>query len=344
MLMKTYETEKPKVLLVDNDVKNLILIKEMLEHMDFEFFVAQDGKEALQRVSENDFDMILLEVVIPTIDGYEVCRQIKANEDKRDTSIIFLSTLQSREDKIKGFTSGADDYLIKPLYQPEVIARVKLHLEKRIMLKRLKQLLRHSFHELYNPLAIIETSAQMYDAYNEPNKYVNAMHAGAKSLHVIYEDLYYALSSHKTEDIDKPINVAPLIQDRIDFFTLLADVKGISFEVELADEIYILVPLVDIQRVIDNTISNAVKYAFENTTISIVLSNINDTLLSVSNQGINIKDTEQIFTKGYREAYEHSGMGIGLEIVSSICHHYNIGTFVKSQNNITTFTYKFSKE
>ena len=342
--MKTYEIYRPKVLIVDKDVENLILLKSMLDSMEFDLFIAKNGKEALGRVEQNNFDLILMDTLMPDMDGYEVCRKIRGNENKNDVSIIFLSTMQSRENKMKGFSSGGDDYLTKPLYQPEVIARVKLHLEKHMIVKRLKQLLRHSYHELYNPLAIIETSAQMYDAKNPPNKYVNAMHAASRSLHLIYEDLFYALSSQKNEDIKDSINLGNLINERISFFSLLADVKGITFNLNIANDIFILIPQFDLQRIIDNTISNAIKYSFENTVITINLLHDANITFSVGNVGSEIQDTDKIFTLGYREAYEQSGMGIGLEIVASICSHYNIKTFVVSKNNVTIFKYIFDTE
>ncbi|MEA3372334.1 MAG: response regulator [Campylobacterota bacterium] len=339
--MKTYDGHRSKVLMVDDKVENLILLKTMLEPMNLEFYIAQNGEEALERINENDFDLILLDIVMPGIDGYAVCRIIKQNKKKRDTPVLFLSALHSREDKIKGFESGADDYLVKPLYQLEVVARVQLHLQKRAALKRLQQLLRRSYHELYNPLAIIETSAQMYDVYNAPNKYVDAMHAAAKSLHVIYEDLYYALSPAQSEKVAQKVDLTLFVHERLSFFSLLADIRGITFQLDLPKSMVVFIPDADLQRIVDNTLSNAIKYAFEKSEITITLACDQGVVLNISNQGSEIRDPEQIFTEGYREAYEQSGMGIGLEIVASICHQHEIRTSVVSRNNTTTFTYIF---
>ena len=342
--METYNSFKPKILIIDESIKNLILIKSTLQLLDVEFFIAQNAEEAIQRSNNSEFDLIMVDTMIQDLNAYELCKKIKNDPKKSDTSIIFLSAAQSREDKVKGFKAGADDYLIKPLYHVEVLARVKVHLQKHMMIKQLKQLLRHSYHELYNPLAVIETSAQMYDASNKPNKYVNAMHAAAKSLHIIYEDLYYALSSNKEKETNERIDFVNLLKDRVSFFTLLAEVKSLTFELHIEEDIFVFIPAYDLQRIIDNTISNAIKYAFEDSIINVTLSRNNNIDFSVSNIGSNIKDSNKIFTQGYREAYEQNGMGIGLEIVSSICNRYAVNTSVVSKDNKTRFTYTFNNK
>jgi len=340
--MYVYDDSKPKILMVESDVENLILLDEMLKAMDLDIYIAKTGNEALNRINENDFDLILIDVFIPKASAYLVCSKVKQNEKKRDTPVIFLTSLQSHEDKVRGFEFGVDDYLVKPFYQSEVQAKVKLHLQKYAVIKQLKQLLRHSYHELYNPLAIIETSAQMYNMQNDTNKYVDSMHAAAKSLHVIYEDLYYTLSSDKNKSISEDIDITQFLKNRLSFFSLLSEIKGWEFELNFEDELFVQMPNADLQRIVDNSLSNAIKYAFENTKISVSLSDKQNPTFIVTNLGSEIKITEEIFKQGYREAYEQRGMGIGLEIVSSICHKHNIQTEVVSKNKTTSFKYTFS--
>jgi DNA-binding response OmpR family regulator len=339
--MFTYKPDRPKVLLVDDKVRNLILIKNILSPLNLDFYVAQNGEEAIKRVTQTNFDMVLLDIVMPDIDGYEVCRRIKSISRERDLSILFMSALRTHEDKTKGFESGADDYLVKPLYEKEVLARVKLHLKKRSLVKHLTALLKRSYHELYNPLSIIKTSAEMFGYRHPKNSYVDTMHAAAKSLHLIYEDLYYALGAKKEIPEKKEEYLGRFLRKRVEYFTLLAEVKKIRIELDTQDECLVEIPSSDLQRIIDNTISNAIKYSFENTTIHISLIKKMNIILKITNHGSTIINPHYIFTDGYREAFDTIGMGIGLEIVASICQRLNIHAVVESANGVTTFTYTF---
>jgi two-component system, sensor histidine kinase and response regulator len=339
--MFTYKPDRPKVLLVDDKVRNLILIKNILSPLNLDFYVAQNGEEAIKRVTQTNFDMVLLDIVMPDIDGYEVCRRIKSISRERDLSILFMSALRTHEDKTKGFESGADDYLVKPLYEKEVLARVKLHLKKRSLVKHLTALLKRSYHELYNPLSIIKTSAEMFGYRHPKNSYVDTMHAAAKSLHLIYEDLYYALGAKKEIPEKKEEYLGKFLRKRVEYFTLLAEVKKIRIELDTQDECLVEIPSSDLQRIIDNTISNAIKYSFENTTIHISLIKKMNIILKITNHGSTIINPHYIFTDGYREAFDTIGMGIGLEIVASICQRLNIHAVVESANGVTTFTYTF---
>ncbi|MDP2850589.1 MAG: hybrid sensor histidine kinase/response regulator [Sulfuricurvum sp.] len=342
--MFEYKPDRPKVLLVDDKIRNLILIKNILTPLNLDIYIAKSGEEALQRAAQTDFDMILLDILMPDIDGYEVCRKLKNAAQERDLSILFISALRTHEDKTKGFESGADDYLVKPLYEKEVLARVKLHLKKRSAIKKLKGLLKRSYHELYNPLSIIKTSAEMYGYRYPKNSYVDSMHAAAKSLHLIYEDLYYALEAKKNPQENLTLNVTAFLRSRVEYFTLIAEIKNIRIELEAHDNCFMDIPYSDIQRIIDNTISNAIKYSFENTVIHISLTKKANIILKVTNNGSTIINPHYIFTDGYRESYDTIGMGIGLEIVASICQQLNIKARVESAEGSTTFTYTFKGE
>ncbi|HEX5330936.1 hybrid sensor histidine kinase/response regulator [Sulfuricurvum sp.] len=341
--MFEYKPDRPKVMVVDDKVRNLILIKKILEPLDLDIYVAQNGKDAIKRVNEVEFDMVLLDILMPDIDGYEVCRQIKNSTRQKDLSILFMSALRTHEDKTKGFESGADDYLVKPLYEREVLARVQLHLKKAWAIKHLKALLKRSYHELYNPLSVIKTSAEMYGYRHPKNRYVDTMYAASKSLHLIYEDLYYALGTKKEIPKKDIIDIASFLKKRVEYFTLIAEVKKIRIELEATTGSTVEIVSADLQRIIDNTISNAIKYSFENTQIRITLSENPKLKLSITNHGSTIINPHYIFTEGYREAYDTIGMGIGLEIVASICKRHNIDAEVVSAEGITTFTYIFKR-
>ena len=119
------------VLLVDDSPVNLGVVVESLEMHGYDVLVAMDGEEALLRVEVATPDLILLDVMMPGIDGFEVCRRLKARESTRDIPVIFMTSLGGVDDKVRGFEVGAMDYVTKPLQVEEVRARINTHLKLR---------------------------------------------------------------------------------------------------------------------------------------------------------------------------------------------------------------------
>lgn len=342
--MVLLENDTPKVLLVDDKTQNVAVLVEMLKPLNLDLYIALSAKEVFQRIKSCDFDLILLDIVMPDTDGYEVCTRVKNNPKYKDTPIIFVSALGGTEDKIKGFSCGGDDYVTKPFLQEELVARVKLHLQKSILFKSLKQLLRKSYHELYNPLAIINTSVEMHNIKNGSNRYIDSITVASRTLQVVYDDLYYSLSSRTQHENVLSINLAQFVRKRIDYFSYLKKSKNITIDFKAKQISKIQMREADLLRIVDNTISNAVKYAKEGSVISVEVINTNDSVIFQSkNIGSTISNPNKIFKKGYREDFEQIGMGIGLEIVASICNIYNIKPGVVSEDGVTYFKYEIPK-
>lgn len=119
------------ILIVDDTPANLGVIVDYLEQYGFGIMIARSGESALQKARYAPPDLILLDVLMPDMDGFEVCQRLKADELIRDIPVIFMTSLTSVEDKVKGFEAGAIDYVTKPLYQEEVLARITTHLRLR---------------------------------------------------------------------------------------------------------------------------------------------------------------------------------------------------------------------
>ncbi|MBI5563478.1 MAG: response regulator [Chloroflexi bacterium] len=116
------------ILIVDDTPINLGVVVNYLESYGFGIRIARSGETALKRVKYNRPDIILLDILMPGMDGFETCRQLKSLEATKDIPVIFMTSLTSVEDKVKGFEAGAVDYVTKPLHQEEVLARVRTHL------------------------------------------------------------------------------------------------------------------------------------------------------------------------------------------------------------------------
>ena len=125
------QSDRSKILVVDDLLENLRLLSTLLLEQGYEVRRAPDGAMALSNVPRFAPDLILLDIMMPEMDGYEVCTQLKANEQTRDIPVIFLSALDLTFDKVKAFEVGAADYINKPFHPAEVLARVKNQLRIR---------------------------------------------------------------------------------------------------------------------------------------------------------------------------------------------------------------------
>ena len=141
--------QKFKILVVDDDLKNIqVGINFLKKNEDYHLVFATSGEQALKRVKEVDFDLVLLDIIMPTMDGYEVCRRLKADESTRQIPVIFLTAKHEEDSLMKGFELGGADYITKPFNASELNARVKTHLELHHYYKqeiaKLNQLLMYS--------------------------------------------------------------------------------------------------------------------------------------------------------------------------------------------------------
>lgn len=131
--------EKYTILIVDDNPKNLGFVVEYLEEFGLTILVSQDGESALKRANFAHPQLILLDILMPGIDGFETCRRLKANPQTKNIPVIFMTALATPEDKIKGFEVGAVDYVTKPIQHQEVWARVKTHLQIYLLNQQLEQ-------------------------------------------------------------------------------------------------------------------------------------------------------------------------------------------------------------
>ena len=129
----------PTILVVDDDPVSLSIVMEYLQECDFRVIISKDGASGLKRADHIHPDLILLDVRMPGIDGFEVCRRLKANEHTRDIPVIFLTVDTETEAKVKGFQVGGVDYITKPFQEQEMLARVNAHLNARKAQKELQK-------------------------------------------------------------------------------------------------------------------------------------------------------------------------------------------------------------
>jgi len=155
----------PKILVVDDEMVNRELLKELLkQNKEYKIIEADSGKEALKLVKKEMPDIILLDVMMPEMDGFGVCKKLKENKAYRAIPVLFITAMEKVKDKVKGFEIGAADYITKPINTDEVKARVKAHLriknaeDERLQAQQMetvKNMIVTYNHEMNQPLTVI---------------------------------------------------------------------------------------------------------------------------------------------------------------------------------------------
>ena len=132
-----------RILLVDDNPTNLAILEEMLDD-EYRWEAATSGEEALEIAPDFQPDLILLDVMMPGINGYETCRRIRANPALRNVKIVMVSAKALVSERLEGYDAGADDYLTKPFDEKELLAKVRVYLSREQMKREIMEMLRGS--------------------------------------------------------------------------------------------------------------------------------------------------------------------------------------------------------
>lgn len=176
MLLLFFAMKQPKILIVDDNPVNVELIKAQLKPYPYTLFTAFDGEEALAKVAANNPDLVLLDLMMPKVSGYEVCRSIKQNKETQFIPVIVITALPELDDKIKAIELGADDFLVKPFNKLELTTRIKSLLN----LKSLHDDLDRSENILFSLVKALEAK----DQYTRGHSERVAHHAIALAKHI----------------------------------------------------------------------------------------------------------------------------------------------------------------
>jgi PleD family two-component response regulator len=130
--------QRGKILIVDDTPSMIYMVKTVLEKEGYEIIVATTGEKGITRAEKTEPDLILLDVLMPGMDGFETCRRLKAEERTREIPVIFMTGLSAIETKVAGFEAGGVDYVTKPIESRELLVRVRTHLTLSSMHRQLK--------------------------------------------------------------------------------------------------------------------------------------------------------------------------------------------------------------
>lgn len=200
-----------------------------------------------------------------------------------------------------------------------------------------------AMHELKTPLGIILLNLELLETKLPNNKELNRSLNGVKTLQLIYEDIEYLMKHKRVHYSKETMDFSSFLHSRIIQFESLAQSKNIQIQSHIQKNLFISINRVELQRIIDNTLSNAIKYSPEKSTIHVQLEQNEYLELSVQDFGKGIKNTHKIFGRYYREDCVKGGFGIGLNIVKNICDKHRIAIEVSSSaSKGTIFKYGFS--
>lgn len=337
---------KQKILIIDDVAENLNILRQILRSQGYELFLAKDGSKGFEIAKEIKPDLILLDIMMPILNGYETCKLLKEDKNLKEIPVIFLSALSESKDKVKAFEVGGVDYIAKPFNDQEVLVRVKSHLQTSSIIASLNNLIERSFHEIYTPLGVIQTGLEMQVLEHGESEYLDSIKSATRILNVVSDDIYYAIKKEVASFEPMWIELEPFLQNQIKYLNPYALTKNINFEFKCnMDNPMIYINEMELKRVCLNILSNAIKYSHEHTKIKVEIKELGEYIeFSFENQGKVIKDINKIFSKLYQENSDKLGLGIGLDIVSQVCKKNNIKIDVTSLNNFTKFIFTYKEK
>ncbi|MFW9617925.1 MAG: sensor histidine kinase [Sulfurospirillum sp.] len=201
-----------------------------------------------------------------------------------------------------------------------------------------------SMHELKTPLGVININVELLSHYVDSSKHLQRIKAATKQMQMTYEDVEYYIKHKKVTYNKEPINLSEYLNQRIAFFEDISISKSITLEHSVAENMMIYMSKVELQRIIDNTLSNAIKYSFfqGKVEIKLYLKDEDHCILSFQDYGQGIKDLYKVFQRFEREDSVQGGFGLGLNIVQNICNKNDIDINIESyENKGSCFTYIF---
>jgi two-component system, sensor histidine kinase and response regulator len=325
------------ILIVDDVLNNLQITAKILKESGYTFSLAQDGKSALALLENEMPDLILLDIMMPGIDGFEVCRRIKEIDKLKDIPIIFLTAKNQTEDLVEGFKAGGVDYITKPFNRDELLIRVNTHLElsrsrKKIveMNKTRDKLYSIIAHDIRSPLSGISftisaissgvfspCSADFMDIVKDLDK-------STKETTTLLNNLlqWTKLQSSEISIQPKLINMYGVVLECVELLKANAQNKKITLGLHLPETMEAYADEVTVHTVFRNLITNAIKFTPEGGTITIKASSEgNFAAVTVGDTGVGISDeviqkiffnNEQYTSNGTNN---EQGSGLGLYMV-----------------------------
>jgi two-component system, sensor histidine kinase and response regulator len=346
------------VLIVEDEKDVVQLLRYNLQKAGYRTVVAYDGDQALSVARFGKPDLVLLDLMLPERDGWEVCRRMRANEQTAATPIIMITALDGEEFRLRGLQTGADDYIAKPFSVREVLLRVRKLLDRVAELRshRLRRTeaetqISYLVHELKNGLSVIGGYTVLASEQDDTRDYLDRISTATQHMDQILSDasLLVRLEKGAPPPPLEPLALSEVIRDMLDSFRIAAGDKGITLHFTGMTGSRVWGERRAVCQMVTNLVSNAIKYNREGGAVWVRIDEQgNGVDLSVKDEGPGIPQDQQhrIFEKYYRcpGSERVKGSGIGLYVVKLLAG--SIGGTVRVASDPvsgSTFTISFRK-
>ena len=306
-----------KILIVDDVMSNVLLLKVLLTNEKFAIATASNGRQALEQVEKENPDLVLLDVMMPDMSGFEVAQHLKSNPNTADIPIIFLTALNSTADIVKGFQVGANDFISKPFNKEELIIRVthqiSLVAAKRLILSKTEELQRtiagrdklYSViaHDLRSPMGSIKMVLNML-ILNLPSEKIGAeMYELLTMANQTTEDVFSLLDNllkwtksqiGKLNVVYQDVDLVEVTDGVIEIFSMVASLKKIRIREMKPEKMMVNADIDMLKTVVRNLLSNAIKFSKENSELLVKMEEVDGmAVVSVQDYGCGISEEGQ---------------------------------------------------
>ncbi len=341
----TNQTDRQfSVLVVDDNKENLKVVSNFLKEMGYQIALSLSAKDALKILHDNEIDLILLDIMMPEVDGYTLCRELKASEELKEIPVIFLTAKTETSDLVEGFQAGGVDYITKPFQKEELIVRVRNHIELAYSRKRIveqaEQIIRINktkdrlysviAHDIKSPFAnitmLLSTVAEGYlePGSEEYNEILQSINTSTKETYALLENLLQWTRSQTgdLECVPERFSLHDMIGRITRFLRPNAVNKSIELNDHLEDDLHIMADKNMIQSVLQNLTANAIKFTPQGGSIRIEAGSQDDRVwvkITDTGVGMNKETMQKLFVQGQsfttQGTNSEKGSGLGLLLV-----------------------------
>ncbi|MCK4979046.1 MAG: response regulator [Candidatus Delongbacteria bacterium] len=344
------------ILIVDDELINGTIVGEILKLHNFEYIQIDDGSKILETLDKDKIDLILLDITMPKINGFEVCKMVKSDDRFSDIPVIFLTSNKEKESIIKGFYVGGQDFITKPYNQKELIARIRSNVELKLSKEKLsrvnqdlKDFMYIASHDLQSPLVSMSGFASMFidnisGKLTEEELFpIKRIEANSKKMQDLIKSLLdiSRLNTVKNEFVE--VNCNELLDNIIK--TLDLNIAEKNIEIIRNDLPNICGDKIRLETLARNIISNAIKYGAKKIEIDFNGSK-NSFLIKDDGIGVDPTQLENIFKSGSRlQVVKNEGVGMGLSFCKKVVELHNGKIWAESEGKDkgTTIWMKFKK-
>ncbi len=354
MATETINTQNtPNILIVDDVAANLKVLGDILKTDGYKVRPVPNGILALQVAKKEKPDLILLDIMMPDMDGFEVCRRLKEIQELQNVPIIFISALNDTSDIVKALSIGGVDYITKPFQAEEVKARVATHIKIHQQSKELQKLmadkdrfisilghdLKSPFNSILGLSSLLKTNIRDYDVA-EIEDFADLINKAAQSTYTLLEDLltWARTQSGKLPFEPQYLNLAAIFYSALDTLKLNAQSKNITINYLAERSIEVFADVNMLQTVLRNLLSNAIKFTRTGDNIEVYAEvNQKTVTIIVSDNGIGMeqKNVVKLFdiTQKYTSAgtANEKGTGLGLLLCKDFVEKHGGKIWVESE-------------